>query len=371
MNEIPSSECVNSPIISKTPGSTRIFNRSESRYNKRNVTKPCDVANNGGTLTVVSDSEESAQSKIGYCLRKTVLRKRAFLLLLGFLYFVSVEHTHHYVYFPIIIFAVSFVVFYNFPLLVYCSNSKPLYYEDLFIDTSKLPLLDLDPNIRKRFENSFELTLVVTNSFLLAGMSDYWIYKTVNHDTFIEIVGITGGILQIFQIVNNILGSLLLSYFSMKIHKTVKKRKLSREKMKNKKKMKNRKLLWRNGIEMVKLGDTRHEVYDNRSLERFALEEKVLAVEEGKKIVRNYRLAQFKPFKRVGRKKKDSPHPLKNLETESEAKKMENRKSENRKSENRKSENRKIENDKNDFVVIDVERAPSPVSDIEIDTTNE
>ena len=36
MNEIPSSECVNSPIISKTPGSTRIFNRSESRSNKRN-----------------------------------------------------------------------------------------------------------------------------------------------------------------------------------------------------------------------------------------------------------------------------------------------------------------------------------------------
>ena len=145
--------------------------------------------------------------------------------------------------------------------------------------------------------------------------------------------------------------------------------------------MKNRKLLWRNGIEMVKLGDTRHEVYDNRTLEKFALEEKVLAVEEGKKIVRNKRLAQFKPFKRVGRKKKDSPHPLKNLETESEAKKMENQKSdnqksenqksENQKSENQKSENRKIENDKNDFVVIDVERAPSPVSDTEIDTTNE
>ena len=357
MNEIPSSECVNSPIISKTPGSTRIFNRSESRSNKRNVTNTCDVANNGGTLTVVSDSEETAQSKNNYCLRKTVLRKRAFLLLLGFLYFVSVEHTHHYVYFPIIIFAVSFVVFYNFPLLVYCSNSKPLYYEDLFIDTSKLPLLDLDPNIRKRFENSFELTLVVTNSFLLAGMSDYWIYKTVNHDTFIEIVGITGGILQIFQIVNNILGSLLLSYFSMKIHKTVKKRKLSREKMKN------RKLLWRNGIEMVKLGDTRHEVYDNRTLERFALEEKVLAVEEGKKIVRNKRLAQFKPFKRVGRKKKDSPHPLKNLERDNDVKKIEN--------DAKKLENQKIENDKNDFVVIDVDRVPSPVSDTEIDTTNE
>ena len=342
MNEDTSSKRVNSPIINRTPGSTRIFNTLET--------------------------ERNTQSKIHYCLKKTVLRKRAFLLLLGFLYFVSVEHTHHYVYFPIIIFAVSFVVFYNFPILVYCSNSKPLYYEDLFIDTSKLPLLDLDSNIRKRFENSFELTLVVTNSFLLAGMSDYWIYKTVNRDTFIEIVGITGGILQIFQIVNNILGSLLLSYFSMKIHKTIKKRKLSREK--NRKKMKNRKLLWINGIEMVKLGDTKHEVYDNRSLEKFSLQEKVLAVEEGKKIVRNKRLSQFKPFKRVGRKKKDSPHPLKNLETENEAKNPENQRPENETSENKKLENKKINNDKNDFVVIDVPRVPSPVSDTEIDTNN-
>ena len=364
MNEIPSSECVNSPIINKTPGSTRIFNRLENNSNKSNRSNSRKQVNNTQELSGFSESGKNTQSKIAYCLRKTVLRKRAFLLLLGLLYFVSVEHTHHYVYFPIIIFAVSFVVFYNFPLLVYCSNSKPLYYEDLFIDTSKLPLLDLDQKIRRRFETSFELTLVVTNSFLLAGMSDYWIYKTVNHDTFIEIVGITGGILQIFQIVNNILGSLLLSYFSMKIHKTIKKRKLSREK--KGKKMKNRKLLWRNGLEMVKLGDTKHEVYDNRSLERFALEEKVLAVEEGKKIVRNKRLTQFKPFKRVGRKKKDSPHPLKNLDTENDPEKPKNQKLE-----NKKVEKEKIENDKNDFVVIDVPHAPYPVSDTEIDTTNE
>ena len=33
--------------------------------------------------------------------------------------------------------------------------------------------------------------------------------------------------------------------------------------------------------------------------------------------------------------------------------------------------NNSSENDKNDFVVIDVDRVPSPVSDTEIDTTNE
>ena len=83
--------------------------------------------------------------------------KRFFLPLLSLLYFVSLENTQHYVFFPLIITATSFIIFYNFPFLVYYSNTKPLYYEDLFIDTSSLPIVNLDSKIRKNFENTFDV----------------------------------------------------------------------------------------------------------------------------------------------------------------------------------------------------------------------
>ena len=90
------------------------------------------------------------------------------------------EELHDFIYLPILIAVAAFIIFWNFPIMVYFSNTKPLYYEDLFIDTTKLPLLDIRGNIRKKFEYSFEWTLVVTNSLLMAVLTEYWLYKTVN-----------------------------------------------------------------------------------------------------------------------------------------------------------------------------------------------
>ena len=77
--------------------------------------------------------------------------------------------------------------------MVYYTASRPLYYEDLFIDSSKLPNYDVSLSIKKRFQFILEWVLIVTNTLLVAALSDYWLYKTVDHFTIIEIVGITGG----------------------------------------------------------------------------------------------------------------------------------------------------------------------------------
>ena len=44
----------------------------------------------------------------------------------------------------LIIFIDAFIIYYNFPLLVTYNSTKPLYYEDLFIDRNKIPILAIN-----------------------------------------------------------------------------------------------------------------------------------------------------------------------------------------------------------------------------------
>ena len=334
------SEMVLSPIIQTTPGSTRIFENKTIKKRRRCCCNCCYCF----------------KCCDNYC---RIPKKRYFLLLLGFLYFVSIEITQHYLYFPLIIAGTAFIVFYNFPLLVYFSNTKPIYYEDLFIDTASLPLVNLDQNVKKRFEKTFELTLVTTNALLLGALSDYWIYKTEEKHALIEIIGITGGILKIFQFVNNVIGSLLLYFLSVKIEKTVKKNKKFKTIKNTKINSKNQK-----NIELVTINNTKHQrenqdrlpiinEYDNVVVEQMQLpinflkrsksfkerreknkqikkwkqqsilekeqmreKEIMIRAKENKTIKRNILLTENETFKRVGKKNLDSPHPLKTLENQ-------------------------------------------------------
>ena len=104
----------------------------------------------------------------------------------------------------------SIILYWNFPILVTFSNSKPLYYEDLFLNTSELPLIEISEEKKETFEKAYTWILIITNSLLTALLSDYWLYKTKDTTTFIEIVGISGGILKIFQIINHYTGVVTL-----------------------------------------------------------------------------------------------------------------------------------------------------------------
>ena len=116
----------------------------------------------------------------------------------------------NFYYFPMVVGVSAFILFWNFPKLVYYTASRPLYYEDLFIDSSKLPNYDVSLSIKKRFQFILEWVLIITNTLLVAALSDYWLYKTVDHFTIIEIIGITGGIIKVFQTVNNTISRIML-----------------------------------------------------------------------------------------------------------------------------------------------------------------
>ena len=125
----------------------------------------------------------------------------------------------NFYYFPMVVGISAFILFWNFPKLVYYTASRPLYYEDLFIDSSKLPNYDVSLSIKKHFQLILEWVLIVTNTLLVAALSDYWLYKTVDHFTIIEIVGITGGIIKVFQTVNNTISRIMLKILRKRVKK--------------------------------------------------------------------------------------------------------------------------------------------------------
>ena len=115
-----------------------------------------------------------------------------------------------YVYIPIISFICSLVLFWNYPILILFTNSRPMYYEDLFIYDWNVKYINIEKNIKNRFENIFNIILIISNSIFISALSDYLFYETKEKTSYVEVIGITGGIFKIFQIVNHINGSILL-----------------------------------------------------------------------------------------------------------------------------------------------------------------
>ena len=148
---------------------------------------------------------------------KTIKPKRYALPLLsagGLLFF---KQFQNYIYTPPIVFFLSFILFWNIPIIVTYTNSKPLYFEDLFIDMSQLPSINIPKNGREAFENYYLWILLLTNSLLVSALSNYWLFKTKHSHSYYEIMGVTGGILKIFQVVNHYSGTIILKY----IQKTI------------------------------------------------------------------------------------------------------------------------------------------------------
>lgn len=136
--------------------------------------------------------------------------KRYFLPLMGILALTPIKEVRTLIYLPIVIFFASAIFFWNFTWIVYYTASKPLYYNDLFIDIKKLPNYEVDDRIKKRFKLILEIVLIITNSILMAVLSDVWILRTNNDKDILSILGTTGGIIKIFQIINNTISRVML-----------------------------------------------------------------------------------------------------------------------------------------------------------------
>jgi|TARA_Y100000389_G_scaffold76047_1_gene72694 hypothetical protein len=132
-----------------------------------------------------------------------VKKKRFLLPLVALSGLCVIDEVRTFVYTPLIITFSFFILFWNFPSLVYYTASRPLYYEDIFIDEKKLPNYEVNEVVKHKFQMILLWILIFTNSILTGVLSDYWLYKTDKIGTWFEILGVTGGIIKLFQIINN------------------------------------------------------------------------------------------------------------------------------------------------------------------------
>ena len=116
-------------------------------------------------------------------------------------------------------------LFINFPVLVTWTKSKPIYIEELFVDSGKIPLIKLDDETKQTYKKIYDYILILTNSILVSLLSNYWFYKTETEKSFYEIMGVTGGILQIFHLLNIMTGTITLFtikyYIKNRIHDNI------------------------------------------------------------------------------------------------------------------------------------------------------
>ena len=141
---------------------------------------------------------------------KNIPIKRYFLPLLGIFALTAIPELRTLVYLPIVIIFGFLILFWNFPWIVYYTASKPLYYQDLFIDEKKLPNYDVDEGIKQKFKMILEIVLVISNALLTGALADYYLYKTTGNEGYLEILGVTGGIIKIFEIINNSISRFML-----------------------------------------------------------------------------------------------------------------------------------------------------------------
>ena len=135
--------------------------------------------------------------------------KRYFLPLVGVFGLGVFEEVRNFYYFPLIFTFGFFILFWNFPFIVYYTNSQPTYYEDLFI-VKRQKDYSIPYKVKDKFECIFKWTIIITSSLTMGFLADYWLYKTSQVISVFEILGITGGILKLFQFINNIIGKILI-----------------------------------------------------------------------------------------------------------------------------------------------------------------
>lgn len=148
--------------------------------------------------------------------------KRYFLPFIGVFFLAFWDEVRNFYYFPLIFTFGFFILFWNFPYFVYYTNSQPTYYEDLFV-IKRQPEYSVPYKVKEEFECIFSWTIIITSSLTMGFLADYWLYKTNQVASIFEILGITGGILKLFQFINNIIGKILIKIIKFILKNEIKK----------------------------------------------------------------------------------------------------------------------------------------------------
>ena len=73
-----------------------------------------------------------------------------------------------------------------------------------------MPNYDVNPSLKNKFQTILEWILIITNTLLVCALADYWLWKMSGAFTTFEILGVTGGIIKIFQMINNTISRVML-----------------------------------------------------------------------------------------------------------------------------------------------------------------
>ena len=139
-----------------------------------------------------------------------VQTRRLFLPTIGVVGLLVFDSIRNFIYLPVMFTFIGFILFWNFPIFIYFTHSKPLYVDDLFVDSTKLPKYILNNDVKKKYMSILNWTLIIVNSLFIGALSDFWLYKTYKLNSFMEIIGVTGGIFKIFQIFNSVITGCVL-----------------------------------------------------------------------------------------------------------------------------------------------------------------
>jgi len=134
-----------------------------------------------------------------------------FLLSLSSLYRKEIRN---YTFIPLLFFLNALIVFGNFPFLILINNKRPMFVDDLFIKDRNEIEFNLTDIEKQKFESRFNYMLIFSNSLFVAALADYFYYETlhIQDESYVGVLGITGGIIKMFQLVNHGSGVILLLY---------------------------------------------------------------------------------------------------------------------------------------------------------------
>lgn len=169
---------------------------------------------NTNTNNVIIKQQNKCNRKIKYCCNKlfSLKFKRYFLPTIGVSGIIYLDELQNYIYLPFIFTYIGFIMFWNFPFLMYVTNSKPLFYEDFFINEEKVKKMDIEypESMQRKFKMMIDMWMIFANSCLVGVASDFWFYKSDPNMTTMELIGITSGIFKIMQDANNLIVGLCL-----------------------------------------------------------------------------------------------------------------------------------------------------------------
>jgi hypothetical protein len=117
------------------------------------------------------------------------------------------EYLLNYYSFTVFYFFGSYFFFINFPILSEILHTKPVYIEDLILTSNQ----DAIPFDNHSFKKKYTVLMNVILAILFSIFADYVILQGVHEKSIIEVMGILGGNLSLYNKVQNTLGKSLLT----------------------------------------------------------------------------------------------------------------------------------------------------------------